>query len=54
MEKVIVKIQGLDEHALRRVADRIANIYPFSIVSKIIPNDRDAGYHCIMTIIEAE
>jgi hypothetical protein len=53
MKKMVnaqIKIVSESKQTVQETLDILKAVFPMHVESKIMPNDRDEGYHCMMTI----
>jgi len=50
MENVQMKLVSESKQSLEQTLDILKLVFPLHIESKIMPNDRDMGYHCLLTV----
>jgi hypothetical protein len=51
---VQLKIVSENRQTVQATLDILKTVFPLHVESPIIPNDRDIGYHCLITVNPAQ
>ena len=54
MVNVQLKIVSENRQTVQATLDILQTVFPMNVCSKIMQNDQDFGYHCLMTVNPAQ